>query len=458
MSERLATALRETAESTPAYDVLDGAIALGRRRRRRRLLGSSAAFMAVLALMAVVAVPVFAPGEVAPGSAAAAGQPWTGPALPERIGVPGSFVAGVDGSPPGAAAVIFMESNVAVKGGGRIVTVGAVDDTYRALESAYADPGRTALLSPTGDRIAYTVDGSVAVADLHTGATEQFVAPDGRSDTASPAAWLPNGNGLIVTTISYAQDPQTEGITKRLSELDFATGSGKQFAEATWPIAPDGFAVAVSQDGSRIAYQYSDFVTIYDRARASKQVFTLPDRAFLAGKGAWTPDGRTIAVIQRDVTLFEARRWQMLLLDPATGQERDPTNRPAMSGVSLIRLLGWDSRTGKPVVAGYQADTTPDGGEFALGENTVTPDQVRRVGVYELAPTGVRTLLQPVDGISGIDVADIVTASGLTRPGKLPPTTPSWVPAAVTLAAIVLGVLILLLLFRFRSRSRRALP
>ena len=48
MTERLAYALRETADAAPAYDVLDAAIRVGRRRRIRNRVGSGTAVLAVL--------------------------------------------------------------------------------------------------------------------------------------------------------------------------------------------------------------------------------------------------------------------------------------------------------------------------------------------------------------------------------------------------------------------------
>jgi len=62
MSTRLATALREAAETVPAYEVHDAAVALGRRRRRRSRLGTSVAVVALVALVGFGVVPLLGRG------------------------------------------------------------------------------------------------------------------------------------------------------------------------------------------------------------------------------------------------------------------------------------------------------------------------------------------------------------------------------------------------------------
>jgi hypothetical protein len=247
---------------------------------------------------------------------------------------------------------------------------------------------------------------------------------------------MPDGHSLVVLTITYAQDPSTEGIWKRLGVLNLDTGSYEGFAEATHPFAADGFGVAVSRDGSRIAYQFRDFITVYDRATAAKKKFTLPDtRTVLAGKGAWTPDGRSLAVVHRDTDHYAQRRWQLLFLDPDTGLERDSGHRPALADMSVMRLTGWNGVTGNPVVVGYDGDWTADG-ELGYGNNFARSELIRRVGVYELEPGGTRTLLHPAAGITGIDVADVVLAEGVVRSGHPPArfTAVSWIALALALA------------------------
>jgi hypothetical protein len=446
MSQQLSAALRETAEQAPSYDVLTGAIALGRRRRRRATLGLAVTLTAIVTLVGVGLVSL-----IGHSRATSVGRPPAAPSLPYQIGSPSIFASHVTESPSGPASVLFAERSRGLTGD-RLVTVGASDDIYRVINTTNADPGRTALLSPQGDRIAYTTGNAITVADLHTGQLRSYPSPEAGADTVSVAAWLPDGRGIVVLTFTYAKDPTIEGTTKRLGIMNVDTGAYKDFAASTWPIAPAGFAVAVSPDGQRIAYQYSDFITIYERGSGAKHKLTLPDtRTALAGKGAWTPDGRSIVVVHRDTDDYQAKRWYLRLLDPQTGVERDPTYRPALSGMTFLRLIGWSAVTGRPIVVGYVADYAIDP-DIAYGTALAQPELVKAVGVYEVDATGFRTLLTPAAGVTGLDVADVVIADGLGRPGHPPSTVTPVGWAAIGLAGALIAVLA-----AYRLRRRYAL-
>ncbi len=348
MMSTLATALAAAAGEVPTYDVLDGALRLGRRRRRRAVAGSTIAAAAVVVLVVFALLPLVVGARPAP----VVGTP-TGPSLPDRLGTPPLFTGDVtDSPPPGPAGVVFAEQSV---NRNQVITVGDEHDTYRVLDTA-ADPGRSALLSPDGARLAYYDDGqTVGVVDLRTGDVARYVNPVPGADDIKPEAWLPDGAGLIVLSVTYAKDPTTEGTAKHLGVLALDTRAYDEFAAATWPVGGAGFAVAVSPDGTRIAYQYSDFITVYDRTTRAKTTFTLPSRYDdLAGKAAWSTDGRSLALIEAQMQDPAAgRRWQVLLVDPATGVERYPPQRWELSGITLIRLTGWHA--GHPVVIGYDA-------------------------------------------------------------------------------------------------------
>jgi hypothetical protein len=450
----LLAALRAAADEVPSYDVLDAAITLGRRRRRRTALASTTAGAVVLALLALALLPL-----IGQRGSVSTGEPPAGPALPDRIGSPGVFPAGVRQSPPGPVSLMFTERSGPITPGDRLVVVGASEDTYRGLDATYrAEPGLTALLSPDGGRVAHPSAAGVVVADLHTGLQRAIPRPVACSDEFRPAAWLPDGTGMVVVSTTYAKDPTREGMVNELGTLDLTTGAYQSFAAGTWPMTPGGFAVAVSPDGARIAYQFADFITVYSRATGAKSSFTLPDqRTALAGKGAWTPDGRSLTVVHRDTDNYQARRWQLLLLDPLTGAERDPTYRPSLAQMSVIRLVGWDSLTGRPVVVGFDGVATPDG--FTYGSPVLDLNQIRRIGFYELGvgqgqladAGGFRTLLV-AEGITNLDVADSVVASGLTRPGYPPRALSPTGFGAIVVAGLVLLVSLVTLTVRWRWR------
>lgn len=428
----LTSALRAAADEVPTYDVVDAAVALGRRRRRRRALASVATGVAVLALVVVAAVPLL--GQRV---AMSAGQPSVGPALPDRIGPPGMFAAGVGHSPPGAASVIFTERSGIFTDDARVVVVGAADDTYRTLDTTRAAYARTALLSPDGGRIAYSTGRNITVTDLRTGKSRRFPSPDSGSDGVVPAVWLRDGSGLVVLSTNNAVDPAS-GIGTGLWIMGSNGGYSGLATNGAWRISSYGYTVAVSPNSTRFAFQYSDVITIYDVMTRKTSVITMPDRqTVLAGRGAWTPDGRSLAVVHRDTGDQTARRWELRMLDPDTGLERDPGHRPSLAPASVIRLLGWDDRTGDPVVAGIDADQTVT--DFGSADGSFDALTVRRIGIYALGDQGSRTLLAPTDGITNLDVADALVIAGLTRPGHPPRSLPPIVVVPVAAAVLLLA-------------------
>ena len=423
----LKDALREAADQAPTYPVVEAAIARGRRRRRASALTGAVSVLAVIALGTGLVAPL-----VGHHDAPVAEPPLAQVSLPERIGPPGWFVDDV-GDAPGPASLIFSA-------GSGVISVGAAADSYHRVDAPGTDAGRDALLSPDGSRIAIADGVVVRVVDLRTGGTRTYTSPEPAASSYRPAAWLPDGHGLIVLTWIPAQDPTTQGISKRLGVLDLTTGALDTFADGTYPIAVAGFAVAVSPDGGRIAYQYEDFVTVFDRPTRAKTRFTVESDGILAGKGAWTPDGRSLAIMRRNVGDWEGRRWELRLVDPVTGRERDELNRPGMSGLSLMRLVGWYGPVGRPVVIGYHGDGEANGFGLVQGGDERLAFSLHSVGVYVITAAGPRALVEPVDGITAIDVAGSVLASGRTRPGNPPPMESPWLLAAVVIGGLALAV------------------
>src|SRR5690606_33843097 len=96
---------------------------------------------------------------------------------------------------------------------GKLVVVGATDDTYRVIDTD-AEPGRDALLSPAGNRVAYADRVAVRVVDLMNAGTRTYLPTDSTVDEFAPAAWLPDGTGLVVLATTDPDDPTTQGVRK----------------------------------------------------------------------------------------------------------------------------------------------------------------------------------------------------------------------------------------------------
>jgi WD40-like Beta Propeller Repeat len=427
----LRDALTTVADEVPRYEVVEAAIAAARRDRRRTAIGSILAAASVLALLLFALVPLAAPARPVP-----AGQ--LPPGVPDRIGPAGIFPTDVTDAPLGPAAVVFTEHRGLLQGG-RLVLVGAGDDTYRIVNDNQGEAGRTALLSPDGTRIATTgTANAITVVDLRTGTHQSITIPVTDVDEAAPTAWLPDGSGLIVRTTTYSHDPTTQGPLTRLGVLGL-DGRYQEFASATWPLGPDGWAVAVSPDGQRIAYQYSDFITVFDRRTLAKHSFSLAERFYsaLAGRAAWSPDGRSLAIVQIVFDDLAAKRWRIGLLDPQSGALQDGIPSWSLAGMTIIRLTAWHD--GNPVVVGYDADASPTG-TLSYSRTIMPMETVRRVGLYELLPgTAARTLVQ-ASGLTSLDVADQVAANGAVRPGHPPQiVTPARAVALTAVAVLLIG-------------------
>jgi hypothetical protein len=284
--------------------------------------------------------------------------------------------------------------------------------------------------------------------DLVQGGTRTYDPSTQSVDLFAPAAWLPDGSGLIVLETTYADDPTTQGIARRLSILDLSTGSFDSFAEATWPIATPGFAVAVSPDGARIAYQYSNFVTVLDRATGEKTRIDLASYFVLAGRSAWAPDG-SLTLVHRDWQA-PGRRWELVLVDPETGEHRSTI--ASLRDQALMRLVGWSGTD--PVVVSYDGGDCPvmhGGPGDVLGYREATC----LVGIHLLLQGGgERVLVQPTAGVHHIDAAQTVLANPITRPGDPPWTVPAWGTPVALVALLAAAVLVVWAVRRRRALSR----
>ena len=430
----LRTALREAANEVAGYDVLDRAIARGRRRRWWSMAATGLAVLTVLGLAALVTIPALTGDD-------RVAEPPDGPTIPERIGPPAPLTRDAADAPPGRASLLISGIR------GKLVVVGATDDTYRVIDTD-AEPGRDALLSPAGTWVAYADRVAVRVVDLMNGGTRTYLPTDSTVDEFAPLAWLPDSTGLVVLATTYADDPTTQGVRKELSLLDLTTGALDEFAEATWPIATPGFAVAVSPDGNRIAYQFADFVTVFDRTTRAKTRFNLISSYFaLAGRAAWAPDGSLTLLHKKSKSAGYA--WELHLVDPADGTLRGLI--PVPGSPTLVRLIGW-SDDGDPVIVTYEG---PYEAMYGGPGDVILSGFEGTVGVARLSRGQAHVLVQPNDRINFIDVAELLLADPRTRPGDPPWAPPPFDRTVSILCLVITGAV---LVVAWVLINRRPLP
>ncbi|GAB2587128.1 hypothetical protein Aab01nite_50600 [Paractinoplanes abujensis] len=223
-----------------------------------------------------------------------------------------------------------------------------------------------------------------------------------------PLAWSPDGRRLV-----------TDDGTVRI--VDVTTGAATDLATA-----PGQTSAAWSPDGTRLAYTNQGRLTVVGAGPTS---FGLGFDGVLVGKGAWTPDGRAVAVREQD---DRPPRW----FDPATGREVSGPDLPAVDGtIYRSQWLGW----------------RPDGSAlvFVLGDEprllTLTPG-ADRPGPAMALPGQTNYL----------DLADAAIDSGAVREGKSPFLIGPWWWLRVGVGALVVpAVALVVRRLNERARTRR---
>jgi hypothetical protein len=368
------------------------------------------------------------------------------PALPSSVGRPWLWTPTVTQSPPGSASLIFGGSSPLLNG------LSSDDDTIAVVGSAYrrqviengGAAGDNVLLSADGTRMAYTdiaLDRDTAgirVLDLRTGTVTRLADPARTADEFAPAAWSPDGRRFVVyRDVSGAR------------ELGVFDGTSyRRLAGYGDDAPPDPYLAAFSPDGSRIAYQVDDHVTIAGADGSTIASYPLPAHAYLAGKGAWLPDGRSVAYVGPD-----RDTWTITVLDAATGKPAGTALAP-VHDVSALRLLGWRDAT-HAVAVGYRrswpSSYAPDGDITAYD----------RVGGVRILVTGPDTTALVTD-LPGSALSVDVASNALSTPGPasrapILPMPSGWAAAFILIgyaACAVLGTVVVALV----RRSRRSRP
>jgi hypothetical protein len=402
MTTRLREELHREAETAKTYDVYAGSLATARRSRRR----IAAAWLAVLAALAVAVPVVPAARRDTPASEKAAMR------LPDQVGDPPFGELRTTAYPHlGAASMVYLAHTwrygPMFDQADQFAVVGADGDGYRTQQVTYGED--RILLSPNGRVIATATE----LVDLATGRSRPLPGEGG-----VPMAWSPDGHKLVLSGDYLTLVDVTTGGSVRLARTDERTS-------AAW-----------SPDGQRLAYTTVLGFFITDAAGRMKDRGPLPASSVLAGKGAWTPDGRSIGVILKDV-----RSWPPTWLDVP-----GPADLPAVpAGSGRSDLLGW----------------RPDGSAivFVSDSSNPTSASAQVLTLTPGAPTAQRAVAVPPDVVA-LDIADGAIASGLIRHADLPFFIGPFLWAGFAGFAVVVaaGFLLRRLLRRRRPRQTPAYP
>ncbi|MEO3779511.1 hypothetical protein ABGB16_22255 [Micromonospora sp. B11E3] len=414
MTARLREALRTAAADVPAYEVYERALATA-RRSRLRAAGATAAALALVALAGAVLPLVRTPAVDSAADAQAA--------LPDRVGVPpfGSLHA-TDRPRLGPASVIFTGQAPGLMWGdeGSIVAVvGADTDRYRIIKGEReAQAGEDIVLSPDGRRVAFRSVGfarpRVEIVDLVAGRSRTVASGVSGTVMAEPAAWSPDGRALVVRD-TVPTSPERSDYREVLSIVWLDGNRPTRLADGHERGASP---VAFAPDGARLAFQTGRTVTVTDLDGRRLSAFSLAPDTELAGKGAWSSDGRTLTVARRD-----GGSWSLRRIDPATGRDLGATDTPAVSGVTAIRLLGWAADGSARVVAYQPVPHAPAAFDAPLDMDqrlaSLNVGTVRVLALHRGADSPTTLLTAPED-VVGIDVCDDLVRSGRTRHASPP--------------------------------------
>ncbi|MEV6964001.1 hypothetical protein AB0M47_02720 [Hamadaea sp. NPDC051192] len=410
MINQLRDALRAEADAVPAYSVYEPALRTARRRRRRRWSVALTA-VAVFILLAISGVPGVFSADAPP-----AGTTGTQPSIPDRLAFPPAFWPSVTGSPAGPASVLFGGQGFApdhperlLENEGDLAVVGATSDVYRMLRvTGYeTHAGEDVLLSPDGRSLALPsgITGTPSLLDLSTGGKVKLKGFSA-GDYVTPMAWSPDGRTLAVLV--------NRGSTQ-IGLVDVPDGSFRAVSTVDPASFARGFDVAFAPDGRQWAYLNEGKIIIVRPDLTEVGRIDVGPSTWLAGKGAWAPDGRLMTVTLAD------GHWQLRGIDLATilsGQPAATANGRAWSvegsELAAVRLLGWIGP--QPVVAAYKrARNTVTGGRPETHYQAVAS-----VELWRLTDKDPEVLLTAPDNLMSIDISDSAIAGGLTRPADPP--------------------------------------
>lgn len=250
--------------------------------RRHRLVPVAAA----LAVFAVLFIVVVRPDRVlfqAASDGGSSSQTW---AFPDQFAAYSYLTASVSESPPGPVIAYYNHGyGVELFDYPQQLVLSAFTDRYRRVDVAEASPG-SALLSPTGDRVAVgsriPVTG-LSIVDMLTGQTKLFETPH----PFMPVAWSPNFRYIA----GVWQGWQHDGGPLMLFEID--TGRVTQLGYEDVSMA------AFSPDGSELAIQNGNELLVIDLFGAVRRKLGSGPQLLLNG-ASWSPDGKLLMTWQND--------------------------------------------------------------------------------------------------------------------------------------------------------------
>lgn len=386
--------------------VPSGLFARARRARRRRLAALAA--VTTLLIAGGIAFPVWRPSPPVPA------EPGVDQ-LPTVLVSPPAGTAALGDAPLPRALALYATADQFLPGENSPLTVVGSHDRYRQYDrpewTFATESTNTILLSPDGRYLLMAWWGSAAdhrsrLLDVATGDVTTLAA-------GAPLTWSPDG-GLAALAHYDGDASGDDTVGGHITVVSMPTG------QELWqvPLTPlqglyRELRAALSPDGSMLAVQQKDQVTAF--RRDGTVAWRAQTAGQLAGRAAWSPDGRRL--------LLSDAQGRLLPLDAASGAAM-----PALPGVEGAQRVGRE-KTPLIEVVGWRGDKA-----LAIVGNQ---------RLYELSEPP-RVLLTAPETVYELDVATARIAAdprvpGAADPGPPPPfRLPGWATALAAVAVVVL--------------------
>ncbi|WBB65168.1 hypothetical protein [Micromonospora sp. WMMD812] len=453
MTTRLTEALRHLADGVPPAAVPDALFDAARRRHRRRRAAAAGA-LAVLVLLIATGYALRPPPLPAP-----AVPRLDAPGLPTRLVAPPLRTATVHDSAPGAAAMLF--GGPAVRTGWNETRQGVVAadaDRYRVLDGAYTTAGFDTLLSPDG-RYAWTGTGLL---DLTSG------RPTPDAVDGYPLAFAPDGVRLAYADEDATFTPPNTYATPYVGVYDRERRTDVLRVPVGNAWIPPGRTAALSPDGEVLALQVRDEVWLTRIADAGADRTAEPYRRLplaggrLAGAGSWSPDGGSVAVVERSrctdcpVPSYP-RTWRLVTRSVTDTAPRTAPAFPELRSRSYVQVLGWrsaDEAVALVGVPGPDAVDQPEDHDIAWGPYHEPGTDAVELVLLRRGASAPEVLFRTPAGITELSVAADLAVDGAVRESGRPEygPLPFWLVALGLVGAAAVVVPLFLLVRRWRSR------
>lgn len=406
MTTELGRIMHDVADNA-GMRIPSGLFARARRARRRRLAALAA--VTTLLIAGGIAFPGWRPSPPVPA------EPGIDQ-LPTVVVWPPAGTAALGDAPLPRALALYATADQFLPGENSPLTVVGSADRYREYDrpewTFASESTKTILLSPDGRyvlmaRWATTGDHSSRLLDVATGDVTTL-------DAGAPLIWSPDG-GLAALAHYDGDASSDDTVGGHITVVSMPTG------RELWqvPLTPlpglyRELRAALSFDGSMLAVQQRDQVTVFHRD--GTVAWRAQVAGQLAGRAAWSPDGRRL--------LLSDAQGRLLPLDAASG-----ATMPALPGVGGVQRVGRE-KTPLIEVVGWRGETA-----LAIVGNR---------WLYELSDPP-RVLLTAPDTVYELDVATTRIGAeprvpGVADPGPPPPfRLRGW---AVTLAAVAVVVVL----------------